>query len=173
MEIELETERLFLRPLAPVDVEAHCKFMGDERVARFLSLDHMPQSYANAWRGFAAMIGHWQMRDFGFFSCFEKSTGSWVGRVGPWMPATWPQLEVGWGIAPEFWGKGFAPEAALATIKWTFEKYPELDRIISLIDPENKSSQAVAQKIGETLTDETYDLEGSTLEVWSLPRSSV
>lgn len=170
MMIELETERLFLRPLAPEDVEPHCHYMADPRVARFLSLDHKPQSTAMAWRGFASMLGHWSIRGFGFFSCFEKTTGEWIGRVGPWMPETWPALEVGWGIAPEFWGKGFAPEAAVETVKWTFENRTGLERIISLIDPKNISSQAVARKIGQKKTEEIYDLEGTALDVWAVPR---
>lgn len=172
MSITLETDRLTLKPLAPADVESHISFMSDERVARFLSLDQKPQARAQSWRAFASMIGHWSIRGFGFFSCFEKSTGDWVGRVGPWMPETWPALEVGWGIAPDHWGQGYAPEAAIATMKWTFDQYPHLTRIISLIDPANANSQAVARKIGETLTDEIYDLEGSTLQIWSAPQEA-
>jgi len=170
MEIELETNRLVLRPLSVEDVEPHIAFMSDDRVAQFLSLDQKPQSRAIAWRNFASMIGHWSIRGFGFFSCFEKMSGNWVGRVGPWMPETWPALEVGWGIAPDHWGKGFAPEAAIATMQWTFKEFPELTRIISLIDPANKNSQAVAQKIGESLTREIYDLEGMDLQIWEAPK---
>jgi RimJ/RimL family protein N-acetyltransferase len=167
----LTTERLELRPLAPADFEAHAEMMADARVARFLSLDRKPQSRATAWRGFAAMLGHWRMRGYGFFSVFEREGGRWVGRVGPWMPEGWPALECGWGVAPAYWGRGYAPEASLAAIRWTFEQKPELERIISLIDPKNENSQAVARKIGETKTGETFRLEDFRLDIWAAARS--
>lgn len=172
MSVSLETPRLILRPLAPADFEAHAAFMADPCVAEFLSLDRKPQSRAMAWRNFASMIGHWTIRGFGFFSVFEKATGGWVGRVGPWQPETWPGIECGWGVSPEFWGKGYAPEAAIAAIRWTFAQRPDLPRIISLIDPGNRNSQAVAAKIGETPSGETYQLETFTLRIWAADRDS-
>ncbi|MGE0409861.1 MAG: GNAT family N-acetyltransferase [Amphiplicatus sp.] len=169
--IELETERLFLRPLAPEDIEQFCALMVDPRIARFLSLDRKPQAKAASWRQFAAYLGHWTIRGFGFFSVFEKSSGAWIGRVGPWAPEGWPGLECGWGVTPEHWGKGYAPEAATAAIGWTFEKFPTLARIISLIDPENANSQSVARKLGETKTDETFVLETMSLDIWAADRN--
>ena len=44
----------------------------------------------------------------GMFVVEEKSSGKFVGRVGPWFPPGWPGFEVGWGIATEFRGKGYA-----------------------------------------------------------------
>lgn len=173
MTIELETGRLLLRPVAPGDAAAHCEMMADPRIARFLSLDRLPQSPATAWRNFAMMLGHWQIRGFGFFSAFEKSTGAWIGRIGPWMPEGWPALECGWSVAPQHWGKGYAPEAAVATILWTFRRFPDLSRIISLIDPGNENSQAVARKIGETKTAETFNIENAVIvDIWSAERGA-
>ncbi len=171
--IELETKRLALRPVAPEDFEAHAAMMADARVGRFLSLDLKPQSRATAWRGFASMLGHWRMRGYGFFSVLEKSSGRWLGRVGPWMPEGWPGLECGWGIAPDHWGKGYAGEAAIAAIKWTFDENPSLDRIISLIDPANANSQAVAKKVGESKTAETYRIEQTiVVDIWAADRKA-
>jgi RimJ/RimL family protein N-acetyltransferase len=171
MTIELKTKRLVLRPLAPEDFEPHAAMMADARVARFLSLDLKPQARATAWRGFASMLGHWRMRGYGFFSLLEQASGRWVGRVGPWMPEGWPGLECGWGVAPDFWGKGYAPEAAIAAIKWTFEQRPELPRIISLIDPANANSQAVARKVGEAKSGETFLIEQTIkVDIWAAER---
>jgi RimJ/RimL family protein N-acetyltransferase len=171
MTLQLETERLFLRPLAPEDADAHIAMMEDPDVARFLTLKSKPDSRMMAWRAFASMLGHWRMRGFGFFSVFEKSTGDWVGRVGPWMPEGWPSLECGWGVARNAWGKGYAPEAAIASINWIFREKPELTRIISLIDPTNANSQAVARKIGERNTGEVFTFESISVEIWAAERS--
>lgn len=173
MTLELTTDRLLLRPLAPEDFEPHAAMMANPLVARFLTPDRLPQQRPAAWRTFASMIGHWPMRGFGFFSAFEKSTGAWIGRVGPWMPEGWPGLECGWGVAPAHWGKGYAGEAAIAAIRWVFEERPELPRIISLIDPLNEKSQAVARKVGETQTAEKFRFdENTTLDVWAADRKA-
>lgn len=167
----IETERLLLRRMTPDDVEPYCAMMAREEVARFLTSDQKPQPYATAWRAFASMLGHWEIRGFGMFSMIEKASGDWVGRTGPWMPAGWPGLECGWGVAPGHWGKGYAPEAAIASIRWLFEKFADLDRVISVIDPSNVNSQAVALKVGETETDEEFLFDGKLrLKVWAASR---
>lgn len=171
MTLTLETERLILRPMAPEDLDAHFAMMSDPRVAQFLTPDGKPMPAAAHWRAFATMLGHWTIRGYGFFSAFEKSSGDWVGRIGPWEPGGWPSLEAGWGVDPRFWGKGYAGEAAIATIRWVFAQYPDLPRIISLIVPENAKSQAVAAKIGETRTKETFSpAPGINSEIWAADR---
>lgn len=171
MTLVLETERLLLRPLAPEDFEPHAAMMADARVARFLSPDRKPPSRELSWRAFATMIGHWRMRGFGFFSAFERESGEWVGRIGPWEPEGWPGIEAGWGVAPAHWGKGYAAEAAIATVRWTFAEKPGLSRIISLIDPANPNSQSVARKIGEARSGEKFlhELAGE-LDIWTASR---
>ena len=172
MTLRIETDRLILRPIEPEDVEAHCVMMADPRVARFLTPGGRPRSRAEEWRGFATLLGHWRLRGFGFFSVLEKETGEWVGRVGPWAPEGWPGLECGWGVASPHWGKGYAPEAAIAAIDWTFGKFPELSRILSLIDPANASSQAVARKVGETNTGEVFPFLDLKLDIWAAEREA-
>jgi RimJ/RimL family protein N-acetyltransferase len=171
MTIELQTGRLTLRPLAPDDFEPHAAMMADPRVAKFLTADGAPHPRAAEWRGFATMIGHWRMRGFGFFSAFEKDTGAWIGRIGPWAPEGWPGLECGWAVAPAHWGKAYAGEAAIAAIKWIFAKKPELTRIISLIHPANQNSEAVALKIGEVRSGETFQYSPTiNLNIWAARR---
>lgn len=170
MTLRIETDRLFPRPIEPEDVEAHCAMMADPNVARFLTPGGRPRTKAEEWRSFAALLGHWRLRGFGFFSVLEKASGEWVGRVGPWAPEGWPGLECGWGVARAHWGKGYAPEAAITAIRWTFEKFPELSRIISLIDLANANSQAVARKIGEAKTGEVFPFLGLKLDIWAAER---
>jgi RimJ/RimL family protein N-acetyltransferase len=81
------------------------------------------------------------------FSVIEKSSGRWVGRLGPWMPEGWPGPEVGWAISRECWGRGYATEGAIASTNWAFD-HLGWDRVIHSIDPANLASQVVARKIG-------------------------
>lgn len=172
MSIELETERLILRPISSADVESHIAMMQDEAVASFLTPGGKPRAYGDEWRAVACYIGHWDIRGYGFFSVFEKETDEWVGRVGPWQPGGWPGLECGWSIASSRWGKGYAPEAAIAAVKWTFEKFPDLPRIISVIDPDNHNSQAVAKKIGEENSGEIFEFWTHKLDIWAADRNT-
>ena len=142
----LETERLILRPPADVDLDGWAGMMADPVAARFIGGQ---QPRANAWRFMATMAGSWVVKGFGMFSVIEKSSGRWLGRIGPWQPEDWPGTEVGWGLHPSAWGRGYAVEAAEATIDWVFDHlgWPE---VIHCIDPENTPSQKVAQRLGST-----------------------
>lgn len=171
MTIRIETERLVLRPLAACDLDAHISMMQHPSTAEFLSPSKKPQDRMDLWRQFASYLGHWEIREFGFFAMEEKATGAFVGRVGPWMPDGWPGIECGWAVCAEHWGKGYAPEAAIASVRWIFEQYPELDRIISVIDPMNANSQAVARKIGEQKSGEVFEFLNFRLDVWSCNRA--
>ena len=172
MTIRIETERLVLRRIAAEDCEAHIAMMQDPAVAASLSPTGGPQSYSDLWRQFASYLGHWEIRGFGWFSVEEKKSGDWVGRVGPWMPGGWPGLECGWTIARPYWGLGYAPEAAVASIRWAFEQFPDLPRIISVIAPSNANSQAVARKVGEENTGEIFEFAGLKLEIWAAERGA-
>jgi RimJ/RimL family protein N-acetyltransferase len=110
------------------------------------------------------------LHGIGMFVVEEKSSGKYVGRVGPWFPPGWPDFEVGWGIAAEFRGKGYAVEAARASIDWSFATF-ELDRIIHCIDQENIASQAVARRLGAE-KDGEIDLFGHLADVWMTRRDA-
>jgi RimJ/RimL family protein N-acetyltransferase len=143
-DLRVETERLILRPIAREDFDAWAAFMGDETSARFIG-GAQPRSIA--WRGFLAMAGAWTIQGFSMFSVIEKASGRWLGRIGPWVPEGWPGTEVGWGLAREATGKGYAMEAATAAIDWAFA-HLGWSRVIHCIDPANLPSQALARRLG-------------------------
>ena len=140
----IETERLILRPPAAEDVEAWTAFHADPDVTRFIG---GPLPPALAWRVICTMAGSWTINGFAMFSVLEKTSGRWVGRVGPWRPAGWPGTEVAWGLAREAWGKGYAVESATAAIDWAFD-HLGWDEVVHAIEPENARSQAVARRLG-------------------------
>lgn len=143
-DIRIETERLILRPPVAGDFEGWAEFAADPEVMRFLG-GVLPRS--TAWRGFIAMAGAWQIQGFAMFSVIEKSSGRWIGRIGPWVPEGWPGTEVGWGLLREAWGRGYALEAAIATIDWSFAQLG-WDEVIHTISPENAGSKALARRLG-------------------------
>jgi RimJ/RimL family protein N-acetyltransferase len=142
----IETERLLLRKIDPErDFEPWAQSMADPATVRYLGVK--PMNRAESWRHMAVIIGHWEIRGYGFFSLEHKETGHWVGRVGPWNPEGWPAPEVGWTISPDHQRKGYASEAARAAIEYAFTTlgWSEVSHVI--VDG-NVASIGVAEKIG-------------------------
>ena len=156
----LETERLILRPVDPDrDFEPWAKAMADANTVRYLGTK--PMNRAESWRSMAVVIGHWAIRGYGFFSLQHRETGEWVGRVGPWYPEGWPAPEVGWTISPDHLGRGYATEAALASLRYAFDTLG-WKQVIHVIMEGNEASMAVARKIGSTLVREQQGVPGVT-----------
>ncbi|MFO0666124.1 MAG: GNAT family N-acetyltransferase [Polyangiaceae bacterium] len=168
----LETDRLLLRAPALADLDAWAAFVADPVVGEFLGGVH---DRVTAYRQLTSVEGAWIVLGFSMFSVLEKSSGAWVGRVGPWMPDGWPGTEVGWGIAREAWGKGYASEAARACIDFAFERLG-WSEVIHCISPKNERSQGVAKRVGSKLRgpgqlpppfhEEPIMLWGQTREAW-------
>jgi RimJ/RimL family protein N-acetyltransferase len=158
----LETQRLILRPIdAERDFDGWAALMSDERTVRFIGGQVMNR--ALAWRSMATVIGHWQLRGFGFFSVEDKATGEWLGRVGPWYPEGWPAPEVGWAIRREHWGRGYASEAGRASIEFAFRELGWKE-VIHVILTGNERSIAVAERLGSRFLRTQDGLPGVTDE---------
>lgn len=142
----LFTDRLILRAAAAEDFEPWAAFHADEATMRFLG-GVQPRSVA--WRGLCTMAGAWSIRGFAMFSLVERGTGRWIGRVGPWQPEDWPGTEIAWGVLPEFAGRGFAHEAAVAAIDYAVDILGWSD-VMHTIAPGNAASIALARKLGAT-----------------------
>lgn len=167
----IETDRLILRPPVLEHFEGLARLLADPHVAKSLSANGRPRNRFEAWQSFAGQVGHWQLRGFGMFMVFERATGAFVGRIGPWSPEGWPGLEVGWSLISDYWGRGYATEAAMASIDFAFRELGQ-QQVISLILPANTASVAVAIRCGERRIGETPvpHLEGVTVDVYGVTR---
>ena len=165
-EIIIESDRLILRMFREEDFEAYAKLTADPEVMRFLggkTFDRL-----EAWRHMAFLLGHWHLRGYGHWAVEEKASGNLVGRIGFLNPAEWPGFELGWTLAREYWGRGYATEGARRALKYGFD---ELDRphIISLIHPDNNSSIRVAERLGEKVEGKTQ-LLGHEVLIYGIDR---
>jgi RimJ/RimL family protein N-acetyltransferase len=170
--LRLETPRLVLRPTRGEDFDAFAACSEDAESMRYLG---GAKPRAVAWRAFLTMAGAWAIQGFAMFSVIEKTSGRWVGRVGPWRPEGWPGTEVGWAIVRDRCGLGYATEAATAAIDWAFSELGWTE-IIHCIDVDNAPSQAVARKLGSRnrgrgqlpppYTDSVVDVWGQSKVEW-------
>lgn len=163
----LETERLILREWREeTDFDTYAAMMADPDVMRYLIGKPAPRF--EAWRSMAVMVGHWSLRGYGHWAVEERATGRFVGRIGFLYPDGWPGFEIGWTLAREHWGKGFATEGGRRALSFAFDELAR-DHVISLIHPDNAASIAVATRLGETLEGET-DLMGLPVQVYGVSR---
>jgi RimJ/RimL family protein N-acetyltransferase len=157
----IETERLILRLPRPEDVDDFARAFADPETMRYMG-DGSTATREQVERGIGFWLDRWEVNGLGLFSVENRESGQVVGRVGflVWDTATWEtssleeageraEIELGWLVAREHWGHGYATEAALALRDWGIAERG-LTRLISLIRHGNDRSVRVAEKIGET-----------------------
>ena len=165
----LTTERLLLRKPTAADVEQPPAFLSDPEVMRWLGGIDDPRVVVQRW------LDDWDRFPVGKLLAELPDGGTVVGRFGInfFDPTTWErsadadaQPELGWAVAREHWGKGFATEAAAAVRDW----FGADAGLISLIAPDNLRSQRVAERLGARPT-ETVELpDGGPHLVWVHPQ---
>ena len=165
--IVLETERLLLRQFRESDLDDFARMCADPESMRYIG-EGRTLNRAEAWRSIAFFLGHWRLRGYGLWAAEEKSTGQFLGRVGLYYPEGWPVLEVGWSIDRQRWGEGFATEGGRAAIRWAFENL-DIERLSSVIHPDNAASIRVAEKLGERLLRHD-EIAGQPVVIYSIER---
>ena len=150
----LETERLILRPFRDDDTDAYFRVLDSAQVRESLHLSETLDR-SDAWQQMAWFLGQWVLRGTGHWALEERSTGDFLGRAGLHHPERpdWPGVEVGWVLHPDYWGRGYATEAGAEAIRYAFEEL-DLEQVYSCILPENRQSQAVAQRLDMELVEE-------------------
>ena len=129
----LDTPRLRLVPLAERHIPAYQAFIASPRAAAqgWAGMPH------EAWRNFAAMLGHGLLRGFAPFAMEARDDGRTVGLVGPWWPDGQKEREIKWHIWPAAdEGKGLAHEGARAALAHVFGTLG-WDTAVSYINPAN------------------------------------
>lgn len=167
MEVTLETERLRLRAFRNSDLDAYAPMCADPEVMKYLGTG-VTLNRSESWRSMATILGHWRLLGYGMFAVELKATGELLGRAGFLDPPGWPGFELGWVLGRQYWGHGYAFEAAVAARDYAFEKLGK-ERLISLIRPDNHRSIRVAEKLGEKHTGDV-ELLGSVARIYEIAR---
>ena len=161
----LETDRLLLRGWRDSDLDAHAALCADPEVMRFMG---GPVDRIASWRQMALYAGHWSLRGYGNWVLERRSDGRLIGRAGLWNPAGWPGVEVGWKLARDVWGQGYATEAGRASIAWAWRNL-DTDQLISVIAPDNTASIRVAERLGMHRRRD-WDRDGKLLTIMAIDR---
>lgn len=145
---ELVTERLMLRGWRPADIEPFAAMNADPEVMAHFPA---PMSPAESDALLARLDGHWAAHGFGLWAVERRSDGAVLGFTGLTRPSFeahfTPAVEVGWRLAREGWGHGYATEAAEAALQFGFETLG-LEEIVSFTVPANERSWRVMERLG-------------------------
>jgi RimJ/RimL family protein N-acetyltransferase len=144
----IETERLLLRPWREADRAPFAAIVADPQVSDWLGGERVR---TDAY--FDAMVAFWRERGHGTLAIVRRRNDALIGRIVlRRMPPEWEhpmegEVEVGWMLARDSWGRGYASEAAMAALDWGFDALGVTD-IFSWTVEHNHRSQAVMQRIG-------------------------
>jgi len=170
----VETRRLLLRVPEPADAEALMGILWDPEVVerKQVTLREPPGGLDLALKNTRDMLQQWELRGYGQWSVVEKATGQVIGCVGFYHPQKpWPGVDLGWAVHRSRWGHGFATEAATAALGWVWE-YTQIDRIVSLIAPDDLRSIRIATKIGQRFERADVDpVHGEPVHVYAIART--
>ncbi|MFZ0341853.1 MAG: GNAT family N-acetyltransferase [Gaiellaceae bacterium] len=169
----IETERLLLRKPRLEDAPGLLEAFADPEAMRFIG-DGSTTDLAGAEQAVRRWLERWSAWGIGMFVIEREEDGRVLGRAGflRWDPETWEiggsETELGWGLAREHWGHGYATEAALALRDWAFVEHG-FTRLVSLIHPDNLPSIRVAEKVGER-HERDVEVRGNPTRLYSLAR---
>ena len=144
----LETSRLLLREFVPQDSDALAVVLGDP-----VAMQYYPAPFDR--QGVEEWIernrSRYQSHGYGLWAMVLKDSGELIGDCGCFLRDVdgRDDIEIGYHVRRDLWGNGYATEAALACMQYAFTRLG-VDRVISLIRPENLQSVRVAEKNGLT-----------------------
>jgi len=147
----LETERLRLRGHCIDDFLHSAAMWADPAVVRYIG--DQPLTEEESWTKFLRYVGHWSLLGFGYWVVEEKATGHFAGEIGfadykrDLQPSLKGVPEIGWVLASQAHGKGYATEAVRAITAWGDVRFGPA-RTACIIAPENAASIRVAIKCG-------------------------
>lgn len=143
--IVIETERLFLREWLREDFHHFKPIATNPQVMKYIGTGEI-WSDERIERFIDNNIDLYKKYGFCLWALIHKQTQNLIGFCGL-SPLSQSEIEIGWWLAPEYWGNGLATEAALAVMLFGFERL-NLPRIVSIAQPPNQRSIRVMEKLG-------------------------
>ncbi len=150
--MEIETERLILRPFREKDLEDEFSIAGYPDTMSFYPRAYTKEEVAEIIK---KNIRTFETSGYGLFAVMDKHSGEYLGDCGITIQIIdgEEEFEVGYRIRKEYWGQGLAAEAARAVVKYGFKKL-RLKKLCSYMAKDHYQSKRIAEKAGMTLQKE-------------------
>src|SRR5262249_32201751 len=146
--------RLQFRRFTPDDLHALAALRSDPDVMKYVA-SRRPESIEEAQIVLDKVIAHCEHHGFAPWAVIDQVTGKLAGWCGFKYVEDTGEVEIAYGLAKEYWGKGLASEAASAAMEHGFE-HLHFDRIVAVVWPENVASMRVLEKLGMRREAELY-----------------
>lgn len=144
-----ETRRLIIRELTEDDLDVYYRLGSLPEVMRYIGpLLSSREQALHILR--TVPLAEYQRHGYARWACVLRETGEMIGWAGPKLLPDLGETDLGYWLLPEFWGQGFASEAARAVAEEAFGPL-QLPRLVATVHPENLASQRVLEKIGMQL----------------------
>ena len=142
----IESERLIFRPFTIDDLPTLIEQRSDPDVNKFLGGTKLqnPEALAKRIRFYMSC---YESHGFGMSPMIWKATGEVIGSAGLQPLDGTDEIEVGYSMIKEYWGKGIGTEAARAWLDHGFNR-AGLDRIVAVAHTENWASRHIMEKLG-------------------------
>jgi RimJ/RimL family protein N-acetyltransferase len=148
MKTILETDRLILREFVLDDLEDFFRMVNDPEITRYTGDDCQTLEEART-RLEDGPFQDYRKYGYGRWAGIDKTTGKVIGFAGLKYLDDVGEVDLGYRLFKEYWGRGLATEASRAVVAYGFDKL-QPKRIIGMADMENQASVRVLQKVGFT-----------------------
>jgi ribosomal-protein-alanine N-acetyltransferase len=167
--ITIETDRLILRPFTLADVDASYEMNLDARVSKYTG-DGGVVSYEETKRRITEhSMADYAKYGYGRWAVELKSEGKFIGFAGLKFLDDMNEVDLGYRLMYDYWGKGIATEAAIACLDYGFNTL-KLKRIIAMLLPDNIGSIRVLEKVGFHYEKEFME-DGDLIKQYCLEKS--
>jgi RimJ/RimL family protein N-acetyltransferase len=159
----LETERCLIRETTVEDVEDFYRIYEEPAITRYMEpLYENPEEERAYARDYINQV--YAFYDFGIWTVVEKTTGRVIGRAGICYREGFEDPELGFVIAADRQGQGFATEVCRAILSYVAQEHG-FHRILAFVQPDNIASRHVCSKLGMSI-EGRVDLKGVEYDIW-------
>jgi RimJ/RimL family protein N-acetyltransferase len=146
MAFRIETDRLVIRPWEPAEEPGFRQMVSDPEMMRYISYGE-PWSEERIAEFFARQRRHLAARGYCLGAMIERATGRLAGLSGLQPMGTTADVEIGWWVMKDLWGRGYGSEAGAGALRYAWNTLG-LDRVTAVAFPENRPSIRIMEKLG-------------------------
>ncbi|MET4923891.1 GNAT family N-acetyltransferase [Streptomyces sp. PSRA5] len=168
---EIRTPRLLLRRWTDDDLAAMAEINSDPQVMRWIG-DGSVRDLDETAEDIERWEEEWDEEGFGLFAIELLASGEMIGFAGlsvpEYLPEVLPDVEISWRLGAQFWGQGYASEAAHAVLEFALQDRG-LERVVAVNRMGNDESENVLRKLDLVLVREAKHPEhGVALNIYSI-----
>ena len=168
--LNIETERLIIRPFTLADIEPSYVMNLDEEVSKYTGDGGVASKSEIERRIKENVLGDYKRHGFGRLAVELKENGEFIGFAGLKYLEDLKEVDLGYRFLSDYWGKGYATESSKACLEFGFTNLG-LEKIIAMVFPDNAASVHVLDKLNFKFEKDIIE-DGEKVDVYALKREN-